>query len=55
MNEQICADPDDDKFLACALAGKCKTIVSGDKELLKVSGYRGINVMRPREFLEKYL
>lgn len=53
LKEQICADPDDDKFLACALAGKSRVIVSGDKELLKVSGYRGIRVLRPREFVEK--
>lgn len=35
----LCDDPDDDKFFACALAGKSKIIVSGDKHLLKVSGF----------------
>lgn len=55
LKEQICTDPDDDKFLACALAGRSKVIVSGDKELLKVSGFRGIRVLRPREFVEQYL
>jgi len=50
----ISDDPDDDKFLACALAGKCKLIVSGDKHLLKVSGFRGITVLKPREFLNAY-
>ena len=47
--------PDDDKFLACAIAGKSKLIVSGDKHLLRVSGYRGIKVERPREFIDEYL
>jgi putative PIN family toxin of toxin-antitoxin system len=51
----VCDDPDDDKFLACAVAGKVKVIVSGDKHLLKVSGYRGIDVLRPRKFLEQYM
>jgi len=51
----ICDDPDDDMFIACALAGKCKTIVSGDKHLLKMSGFRGIKVLSPREFVDKYL
>jgi putative PIN family toxin of toxin-antitoxin system len=51
----VCDDPDDDKFLACALAGRCKVIVSGDKHLLKVSGYRGIKVMRPKNFVEEWL
>lgn len=55
LKEQVCADPDDDKFLACAISGKCKFIVSGDKELLKVDGYRGINVLKPREFVDKQL
>ena len=30
----VCEDPDDDKFIACAIAGKTKIIVSGDKHLL---------------------
>lgn len=51
----VCDDPDDDKFLARALAGRCKIIVSGDKHLLKVTGYRGIKVMRPIDFVEKWL
>jgi putative PIN family toxin of toxin-antitoxin system len=51
----VCTDPDDDKFLACALAAKCKLIVSGDKHLLKVSGFHGITVMPPRQFVDKHL
>jgi predicted nucleic acid-binding protein len=37
---------DDDTFLACALASGAGTIVSGDKHLLGISGYRGIEVLR---------
>lgn len=51
----ICEDPDDDKFLECALAGKCKTIISGDKHLLKLTGYEDIVVLSPRNFVGKYL
>jgi putative PIN family toxin of toxin-antitoxin system len=51
----VCADPDDDKFLACALAGKSKIIISGDKQLLKVSGHKGIKVIRPRKFVDDHL
>lgn len=51
----ICEDPDDDKFIECAVAGKCKTIISGDKHLLKLSGYQGVIIMNPRNFVEKYL
>ncbi len=53
--EPVCDDPDDDKFIACAIAGKTKIIVSGDKHLLSISGYGGIEVLRPREFLERYI
>jgi putative PIN family toxin of toxin-antitoxin system len=55
LPEPVCEDPDDDKFLACALATRTKIIVSGDRHLLKVSGYRGIDVIRPRRFLDDYL
>jgi len=47
-------DPDDDKFLACALASKSKMIVSGDKHLLDVSGFRDIRVFKPRDFLDEF-
>lgn len=55
LPEPVCQDPDDDKFLACALASKSTVIVSGDKHLLKVSGYCGVRVLSPREFVDTYL
>jgi len=55
LSAPVCVEPDDDKFFACALAGKIKVIVSGDKHLLQVSGYRNISVLKPREFLDTYL
>ena len=55
LSENVCDDPDDDKFLACALASGSTNIVSGDKHLLKVSGYGGIEVLKPRDFVKKYL
>lgn len=55
LPDPVCVDPDDDKFLACAIAGKSKVIVSGDKHLLRVSGFREIRVLKPREFVDEYL
>jgi putative PIN family toxin of toxin-antitoxin system len=55
LPEAVCEDPDDDKFIACALASETIVIVSGDKHLLKVSGYQQIEVLKPREFADKYL
>ena len=48
----ISRDPDDDKFIACALTAGVKIIVSGDKDLLTVSGYQGINVIKPGAFVK---
>ena len=55
LKEAVCEDPDDDKFIACALSSGSRVIISGDKHLLKVSGYQGIEVLKPREFLDRYL
>ena len=55
LQNPVCEDSDDDKFIACAIAGKSKIIISGDKHLLKVSGYMGIKVLRPRKFVDQYL
>jgi putative PIN family toxin of toxin-antitoxin system len=52
---RVCDDPDDDKFLACALTSGSNVIISGDKHLLKVSGYQNIEVLKPRQFLDKYM
>jgi putative PIN family toxin of toxin-antitoxin system len=55
LPEGVCEDPDDDKFLACALASGSNLVVSGDRHLLKVSGYQNIEVLKPRDFIEKQL
>ena len=55
LPEPICDDPDDDIFLACALAAKTRIIVSGDKHLLAVSGWAGIQVLRPKTFVDHLL
>ena len=52
---QVSPDPEDEKFIECALSAGIKLIVSGDKDLLGVSGYEGIRVLRPRAFVERYL
>lgn len=51
----VCEDPDDDKFLSCALKGGASVIISGDKHLLKVSGYKGLQIISPRKFVDDYL
>ncbi len=55
LPEQVCTDKTDDMFLSCALASKTKIVVSGDKALLKTSGYQGIIVLSPHDFINRYL
>ena len=55
LPEPVSVDPDDDKFIACALAADTKLIVSGDRHLLDVDGYQEIRVLKPRRFVNIYL
>lgn len=55
LPEPVCDDPDDDKFLACAAASEARSIVTGDRHLLRVSTYRGARIVHPQDFLEVYL
>ena len=55
LAKPVCDDPSDDIFLACALAAKAPVIVSGDRHLLKASGFAGIQVLRPKTFVDAYL
>ncbi len=55
LKEPVCEDPDDDKFLACAVASKSKYIISGDKHLLKIGNFSNISIVTPRFFLDNML
>jgi putative PIN family toxin of toxin-antitoxin system len=52
LPEPVCRDPDDDKFLSCALSSGASVIVSGDRALRAVSGWNGIEILTPRAFVE---
>ena len=47
----VSEDPTDNRFLECALDGEANYIVSGDHHLLSVGIFRGIEILRPRDFL----
>jgi hypothetical protein len=44
-------DPDDDRYLECAVEGLAEYIVSGDRHLLRLGSYRTISIVAPRAFL----
>ena len=48
----VCKDPDDDKFIACALSASANFIVSGDKDLCDVGTYRTIKIIRASDLLK---
>lgn len=47
-------DPDDDKFIECAVALKAKVIISGDKALMAVGEYMGIEILTPAQFAKDF-
>jgi len=53
VNETIreCRDPKDNKYLDLAVSGDAACIVSGDKDLLVMSPFRGIPIVTPSRFL----
>ena len=49
----VSRDPDDDKFISCAVDGKCLYIVSGDSDLLSIGKYEGIEILTVADFLDR--
>ena len=44
-----CRDPSDDKLLETALMGQADRLVTGDRDLLSMSPFQGIPIVRPAE------
>lgn len=47
-------DPDDDKFIACAVALRAQRIITGDRPFLAIGAYMEIQVVTPRQFLQEW-
>jgi putative PIN family toxin of toxin-antitoxin system len=56
VSEEItaCRDPDDDTFLALAVAGDADVLISGDEDLLVLDPFRGVRIVQPRAFLDAF-
>lgn len=52
---EVSRDPDDDKFISCAVDGKALYIVSGDLDLLDIGTYDGIEIIKAADFCERYI
>lgn len=50
LTRPACRDPEDEKFLECALAAQAKYLVSRDADLLVLEKPFGVHVVTPRSF-----
>lgn len=48
----VTADPDDDVIVECALTAGAEYVVTGDRHLIHMGRYAGIQMVRPAQFLE---
>lgn len=48
----VCRDPDDNVVLRTALAGTASCIITGDKDLLVLRAFEGIDIVHPSAFAE---
>ena len=52
--QAVADDPDDDKFIECAVVAGASAVVSGDHHLLKLGEYEGIPVLSAAEFIARF-
>jgi len=50
----VCRDPDDDKFISCALSASADFIVSGDKDLLDMGKYKSVRIISASVLLKMF-
>ena len=48
----IASDPDDDKFIECAVNAGAEVIITGDRHLKDLKQYKGIDILSPAEFID---
>lgn len=49
--DAVKTDASDNRILECAVAAGSDTVVSGDVDLLRMGGFRGIKIVRVADFL----
>ena len=48
---EACRDPGDNRVLEAAIEGKCRYVISGDKDLLALKKYKSVRILTPVEFV----
>jgi putative PIN family toxin of toxin-antitoxin system len=50
LDSKTCRDQDDDRILGTAIAGQCQCVITGDKDLLVLKKYKGVDIISPQDF-----
>ena len=50
----ICIDPDDDKFISCAISVSADFIVSGDKHLCGLHIYKSVRIIKAADLMKLF-
>jgi putative PIN family toxin of toxin-antitoxin system len=53
VDPSVCRDRDDLEVIGLAVAGECDLIVTGDKDLLAVKRFKGIEILTPRQLWDR--
>jgi putative PIN family toxin of toxin-antitoxin system len=50
---KACRDPNDDKILEAAVNGRADVIITGDRDLLTLHPYAGVDIRSPAAYLDR--
>jgi len=49
---RLSTDPDEDQYIACAIAGRARFLVTGDPDLLSIDQHTSVRIVTPRSLLD---
>ncbi len=49
-----CRDPEDDKFISCAISANADCIVTGDKDLSDLKEYQSVRIIHASNFIKMF-
>jgi len=52
--QNVCRDPEDDKFIACAISAEADYLVSGNRDLCGMKRYKNIRILTIAEFMSLF-
>ncbi len=52
-NVAVCRDPKDNHILSLSISGRADVIVTGDADLLTLNPFRGVPIIRTRDFVDR--